>query len=174
MVDGRKQAPFRAAVVDRVVVDRFESGPLARDLAELHASSDGDVCQLIDREAVVQQADLRFLDQRHAAKVPFLDLNESCHRIFVLLNDYSIISIRLFNYFELLEPGFVDSQSETWSVVIEIDKAVLRLGFTLKDVPEQFVAHFDIDNGKIFRHRCNRERQRSEEGPRLLLPPSRH
>src|SRR5579863_1078997 len=71
------------------------------------------------------------------------------------LNDYSIASIRLrlFNYLELLESGFVDSESESRSVVIEIDIAVLRPGFTLKDVPEQFVAYFNIDNGKIFRHR---------------------
>jgi hypothetical protein len=59
----------------------------------------------------------------------------------------------LFEYLESIKRDLVNGQSETGSVVVEIDAAVLRLGLPLKDVPEQFVTHFHIDDRKIFRHR---------------------
>src|SRR5579864_2088479 len=79
MVDGGKQTPLRAALIDRVVIEYFVSSPLARDLAELHACSDGNMRQLGHRGAAIEQANVRFLDQPHAAHFAFSDLNESCH-----------------------------------------------------------------------------------------------
>jgi len=39
------------------------------------------------------------------------------------------ISEKLFDHLELLEPGFIDGQPQTRRVVIEVDVAVLSLGF---------------------------------------------
>src|SRR5580692_4589788 len=60
---------------------------------------------------------------------------------------------RLFDHLELLESGLVDGQPETRSVVIEVDVSRLGFGFALEHVPEQFIPHFNVDDGKIFRHR---------------------
>lgn len=58
----------------------------------------------------------------------------------------------LFDGLKLLESRFIDGQSKARSIFVEIDKAIFRFGLALENIPEQFVAYFNVDDRKIFRH----------------------
>ncbi len=54
------------------------------------------------------------------------------------------------NFFSRL---LIHRQPEAGDIFIEVDEAVLRHRLAFEDVPEQFVADFDIDGREEFGHR---------------------
>ncbi len=43
---------------------------------------------------------------------------------------------------ELLQCLFVDRESQPGNILVQVNEPVFGFGFAVKDVPEQFVAHF--------------------------------
>jgi predicted metalloprotease len=54
-------------------------GTLVRRFTKLDACGKRDVREIIDRSAIIEQAKIRFLYERHAPRRTFFDLNQSCH-----------------------------------------------------------------------------------------------
>src|SRR5258708_37259831 len=54
---------------------------------------------------------------------------------------------------ELLESLLVDGQAEAGDLLVEVHEAVLGLRLAFEHIPEELVAHLDVDDGKVLGHR---------------------
>src|ERR1700740_2789659 len=56
------------------------------------------------------------------------------------------------DHFEFCQSFFVHGEAEAGKIVIKIHETVFGFGLAFKDIPEKFVAYFDVHDGEIFSH----------------------
>ena len=127
-------------MVDVVVEQRLADGESARIVGHWLGVTLAKLRQFIYGEDARQTAQVRFFDQRDTARGAISDLNKTrCH----VLSDH----------LESLKRLFVDRQAEPGNCVVEVNVTPGWRGFSIEDVPEEFIADLDIDLRKEF---CDR------------------
>ena len=58
-----------------------------------------------------------------------------------------------FDHLKFCQGLFVHGEAEARKIFVKIHETVLRFRFALEDIPEKFVADFDVHDGEIFGHR---------------------
>src|SRR5580704_19093754 len=56
------------------------------------------------------------------------------------------------DHFEFCQIFFVHREAEPGYVFVEIYETIFRFGLAFEDIPEKFVADFDVHDGEIFCH----------------------
>ena len=56
------------------------------------------------------------------------------------------------DHLEFCEGFLVYGEAEAGKIIVKIHETVLSFWFTVEDIPEKFVADFDVHDGEIFGH----------------------
>lgn len=135
--------PLGGSRIDRIVIQYFTTRSRTRMFAQLQAETQTLLCQFVHALYSPKAVEAWLLHDRHPARRTIADLNKMNHSSpYALLNDL-----------EAFQRFFVDRQAEPGSAVIEVDISINRDRLAIEDIPEQFVAHFNVYSRKKFRHR---------------------
>src|ERR1700690_3038839 len=56
------------------------------------------------------------------------------------------------DHFEFCERFFVYGEAQARQIIVEVHETVFGFGLAIEDIPEKFVADFDVHDGEIFGH----------------------
>jgi len=144
MIDRRQHSPFRSPGVHSIVAQALCGQPHLRCIAELGSCPQRAGCKFIDGSASIEDAQMRFFYERHAPHGAFLKLNEP---------HYQICFAPLFDNFEISQIRIIDGQAEAGHIVGQIDESLFRCWLSGEQIPEQFIADFNIHHREVFCHR---------------------
>src|SRR5277367_5295057 len=56
------------------------------------------------------------------------------------------------DHFEFCQGCFVYGEAQAGQIIVEVHETVFGFGLSIEDIPEKFVADFDVHDGEIFGH----------------------